>query len=752
MNVWYHLPTILGMRFFLRVASLLALCVALITMLLFAAPSYAAPSENQVIGFQGRLMNANGDVVPDGFYNIQFNVYQGGNGLQAGNPGGTLVWTETYINAGKPKGAVEVKNGLLSVNLGSITPFDSNIDWSQGALWLSMNIAGSATNCTAFGTGSCDDDGEMLPMKRMTAAPFAMNAGAIGGKTINNLLQLSQGVQTDATANTSSIFINKTGTGNILQLQASNRDVFTLNNSGDILLGNNGNKVLSVTSSLDNASGNSLSILAGNGGDGSGSAGGDLILQSGGAGGLLGNSGNIQIDTGAPAGQGIGGEISIGVTNASSVTIGSDKTATIGMTTIQAKNTVTISTNGLTRASFSDTENIVTFGDSNNPGDFTLQAANSSSDKIAGGSLNLQGGNATIGDTDGGNLILSGGDGSGSGARGLVILETPTFSTVINDVNCYTDGTTVLSSCTIASSTVNSSAAVVVGFSMEDQVATLPDPSLTTAGRIIYLMAAKDSEAFTLRVNEGGTGNEFTMQPNTATAMIWNGDDWLPTVASPSNSQTDTPLTVPDGSEEPLLGSIYYDTALGMIQCYEESGWGSCDTRPDNFVSLSPEYSNTVMNGSDLGDITSGICSDTLNINDGSDTQPVICDTNETQNFYNWTSPDATTQTKELYVTYQLPATFTEFVEGSTSLTGRTDSADASVSYQIYRNSSTGLEECSAASSVASGATGWQTAVTADPSACTFNGGDSIVFRISMSSANNANAYVGNLNFVFSNN
>src|SRR5690606_4302122 len=133
---------------------------------------------------------------------------------------------------------------------------------------------------------------------------------------------------------------------------------------------------------------------------------------------------------------------------------------------------------------------------------------------------------------------------------------------------------------------------------------------------------------------------------------------------------------------------------------------------PDTFVTISPEYSNAVMNGNDIGTITSDLCSDTLNINDGSSAQPTICGTDETYNFYKWTSAETDAQTRSIFVTYQLPSNFKQFVAGKTSLMGRTDSADANVTYQVYRDSSgPGLTSCGAAISVSTGAeSSWQKA------------------------------------------
>jgi hypothetical protein len=161
------------------------------------------------------------------------------------------------------------------------------------------------------------------------------------------------------------------------------------------------------------------------------------------------------------------------------------------------------------------------------------------------------------------------------------------------------------------------------------------------------------------------------------------------------------------------------------------------------------------MHGTGVGTMTSDFCSDTLNINDPTN-GPQICDTNETRNFYNWTSPQATSQAYSIYLTYQLPATFKTFTSGSTSLQSRVDSTtNASVQLQIYRQTSgSSLTACGGNITVTSSANVWQSPAasgTADPSTCSFSGGDSIVFKITLNSKSNANAYISNIGFTYSN-
>jgi hypothetical protein len=1178
-----------------------------------STPAHATAGINTQINFQGRLLTATGATVPDGVYNMQFKIYQDGDGTAAGDtsgaPTGVLDWTESYLDNNSQ--GVTVVNGFFSVQLGSITAFANLVNWNQSTLWLSMNIGSTNTTCTPF--TSCTPDGEMLPMRRLSSTPFSLNSGQLNGLTSANFVQFDQGVQTDATTATNSIYINKTGTGNILDLQSAGTDAFLVTNTGDETFGSNANHTLSVATAAAAAAGKNLTIASGAGGSGTGTAGGNLVLQGGAAGGTTGIGGSVTIDAGVSTGASIAGTISIGTSTGSTinlgdaalttgtqtlsigatasggtanttigntvaggttnvtiganagtsnVTVGSGSSATAGTTTVQAKNNITINTNGIARATV-DTAGDIYFGNgvtASAPSNFTISGTQSATTAVAGSTVTVQGGSATVGSANGGNLTLTGGTGFGSGINGIVVLTTPTFSTTTNDANCYPGGVPATANCTIAATSVNNSSAVIVGFSVGSLTASLPNPGNTTPGRIIYVTAANGSNDFTLSVNGGGTGNLIAMRQNTSATMIWNGTAWtaagasssttlqsaynntlqsaggaelvvshtsntdgltirdsstnpvngillsvqtasaaslisvngavteytsdsgaevaggtsttfpastwagvnsgtvaryitagsyiatgqgsvaLTTSSSVANSglsntlvtsltanthynvsftarllsgtfnnmsvyysingttqsvlcdnaglalistwtketcsftapssgitstnailieqgstgtartvyidnlsvtvaanfnyatdgsvdnaanfttnwtastsagasgtntvarsttvgndasdsaqvtttaanqgvrnilsvnplpsttylvtayvassttgfstfsvgytrdagtnsiscvdystqtisssltaftevtcyittdsttatspyvyfyQTDatgrtfyvdtfsmtqatnttpnvqigggvnggpvTLLTLDQGSSAPiannntaLLGSMYYDTTLGSIQCYEAVGWGACGSSPNNVVTISPEYTNAVLHGTGIGTMTSDLCSGALDINDGSSGQPTICGANDTYNFYKWTSPQASAQTYSIYVTYQLPATFKTFASGQTSIVGRTDSTNSTVQYQIYRSDATaGLLSCGSAVSVSTGvSSSWQTGIAtgaADPSTCSFVPGDSIVFKISMTASVNSNAYVSNLNFIFSN-
>jgi hypothetical protein len=942
MTTWWHHPTILNLpfnrRLAFRVSCILVLCIALITTLFISTITNAAPGTNQTVGFQGRILDSTGNIVRDGYYNMQFKIYQDGTGTAAGNPGGTLKWTETYVNNGSATGAVEVKNGFMSVNLGSLTPFGTSVDWNQDTLWLSMNIAGSSTSCTTFNTGSCAADGEMLPMKRLTATPYAINSNAVGGKSVSDLVQLGQGVQTDART-TSSIFINKTGTGNLIQLQASGTDAFTVNNAGNVTLGSAANKTIGVAGATSGA-GKSLTISAGNAATGSNLGGGDLLLQAG-AGNGTGTTGNVIVkangtnSTGTFQVQNAAGQTALSVNtitntvSAGTVSIkpittevstdvslwnnattpatidgGETSGAEVGIkfTTSQAgivksvkfyksaNNSGTHTGNiwttsgtnlgfvqftnetasGWQQATFAtpvrveaNTTYIVSYyspqghfstnsnyfaassytngpltalqngtngpnavfsyssksifpeydtGSSLNPwvdvvfqadindrisstnnlsltanGTMTvgptnqtlkLQGSTINVTASTGGNVNIQGGSAESSNTNGGNVVLKGGSGSGSGGDGLVVMTTPSLSTITNDLNCFTNGVTVTYNCVVTSQSVNNSAAVMLGFSVAGLSATLPDPLNKTPGRIYYVTASAGSKDFTFIMNGGGKGNQPTMRANTTIPLLWNGSDW--TIASTTNYGVNTinnvetmqigsgtadgnttlltldkAASAPTITDTALLGSMYYDSTAGKVQCYEADGWGQCSSSPDTFVTMVPEYANAVQNGTATGTMTTDFCSDGLNINDGSSSQATVCGLNETFNYYKWNSTTTTgAQVKSIYVTYQLPSSFKNFIAGSTSLLGRTDSTNAITNYTVHKSNSAGITTCGSAVSTSTGVqTLWQKGTasgTADPANCSFVAGDSIVFKVSLSARNSTNAYASNLNFAFS--
>ncbi|HMT19586.1 MAG TPA: hypothetical protein PKD15_06140, partial [Candidatus Saccharibacteria bacterium] len=162
-----------------RVLSLLGVLLiagaSFASMLQLSTGSAQAATSN-TLNFQGRLLNASGDLVADGTYNVQFNLYYV-------SSGGSSQWTETRTNQGG--NPVTIQNGYYSVYLGDTTSggtaFPSSIDWSED-LYLGMTIRG--TGSCSF--GACTPaDSEMTPRFKLTAVPYALRASNVASSSTN---------------------------------------------------------------------------------------------------------------------------------------------------------------------------------------------------------------------------------------------------------------------------------------------------------------------------------------------------------------------------------------------------------------------------------------------------------------------------------------------------------------------------------------------------------------------------------------
>lgn len=211
--------------------------------------THAAASST--LNFQARLLDASGQLVADGSYNIQFNLY-------TTPTGGTSLWTETRsVSAAQ---GVTVKNGYFSVSLGEVTAFPGTISWDQ-ELWLGMTVQG--TSSCVFNSTCTPADAEMSPRFKLTAVPFAFRAAKLMDATSSNAFTADELVQKSPASaqivNTAlaAIRLNQTSTGGLLQLQGAGSDVFTVDNTGaTVVAGNvttNGNLFTNNGATLNNA-------------------------------------------------------------------------------------------------------------------------------------------------------------------------------------------------------------------------------------------------------------------------------------------------------------------------------------------------------------------------------------------------------------------------------------------------------------------------------------------------------------------
>ncbi len=260
------------------------LAFVLLGIVWVAAPKPVSAAINTQINFQGKLTNPDGTNVTNGTYSILFSIY-------TVSSGGSAVWSET-------QGSVTVTDGIFQVALGSVSALPGSVDFDGSSLYLGVKVGA---------------DAEMTPRIRLAAAPYAFNSSELGGIGSTGYVQLGQSAsaQTDGSTN-NSIFINKTATGNLLQLQTSAVDSFTINNAGNIIFGQNAAHSITVAQESTNAAGNDLTITAGQGGSGAGAnAGGLLTVEGGDGGGTNGVGGNVLIAGGAGSGTGVTGTVAI---------------------------------------------------------------------------------------------------------------------------------------------------------------------------------------------------------------------------------------------------------------------------------------------------------------------------------------------------------------------------------------------------------------------------------------------------------
>ncbi|HSX00808.1 MAG TPA: hypothetical protein VLF67_01080, partial [Candidatus Saccharimonas sp.] len=197
-----------------------------------------------------------------------------------------------------------------------------------------------------------------------------------------------------------------------------------------------------------------------------------------------------------------------------------------------------------------------------------------------------------------------------------------------------------------------------------------------------------------------------------------------------------------------LLGSMYYDTTAGRIQCYESDGWGSCGAAPNNNVTFIAEYGNAVIAPppgvtNNNGTMTASLCSGTSRFS----LNTTVCAATEEFNYYQWTSTQATAQQYSIYAKYQLPPTFNGFVDDNTiQMTARTtNTTNGSVKLSVWGNTGT---QCGSTTTITSSANTWQTvSLTGNETGCGFVAGDVITFRVDMSANSSAQVFASNISF-----
>lgn len=241
--------------------------VLLFVVLFFRVPTQAGI--NPQINFQGKLTNTNGTNVSNGTYSIVFSIYTVASG-------GSNIWTET-------QGSVTVTDGVFQVALGSVTSLPGSVDFNSDSLYLGIKVGA---------------DAEMSPRVRFTAAPYAFNSDRLGGIASTGFAQLGLSTAQNESSTNSLIFLNKTSSGNLLQLQQAAADRFVVSNAGILTTASvNSASVVDGTIANGDLVSSAVTITAGSGltTGGSVSLGGSVTLDIGAGNGITVNANDIAV-------------------------------------------------------------------------------------------------------------------------------------------------------------------------------------------------------------------------------------------------------------------------------------------------------------------------------------------------------------------------------------------------------------------------------------------------------------------------
>jgi hypothetical protein len=170
-----------------RTASALLFCIQLIFGSVFALPVFAA-SPNNIISYQGRLLNSNRVPLSSSTASVVFELY-------TASSGGTCVWSNSSATCSSATArTVTLTDGLFSENLGdtaaspAYASISNAIFGDNSSLYLQVTVNGET----------------LTPRKYISAAPYALNA------------QMLDGLDTDTDGATSSAIVALNSSGNLV--------------------------------------------------------------------------------------------------------------------------------------------------------------------------------------------------------------------------------------------------------------------------------------------------------------------------------------------------------------------------------------------------------------------------------------------------------------------------------------------------------------------------------------------------------
>lgn len=413
-------------------------------------------------------MNANGAVVPDATYNVEFKIY-------SVSSGGSALWTEDWLNSSSQ--GITVTNGYLTANLGSINSFaGSSIPWGS-SLYLSINIGGTGASPVW--------DGEMTPRLSITAVPAALSLVSSNSSTFVSTLGFVQ-----PTASQSLLLPVGPNSTNYVCYQNDTNCGFAPSSGGTSYIDNQTSLQSNANFYIQARSSTVAGTLEANGAD-------ILDLQNSSAANVVAFSSTGVITI-------AGGQTADITTANSGSTTANGITVTPGSSGGAASNGGTVTVRAGVGAG------------TGAGGVLTLQGGTSGTGAAAtGGNVQIQGGTANgSGASNGGNIILQGGTAAGTGAEGQIQINGGLLYTTTT----YSSGSTA----TITQSAIDSYTTILATATASGLTFTVPSPTLATAGRMIVISNAGATNSFVL----AGAGTSFTLNTGSSATLMWNGSSW----------------------------------------------------------------------------------------------------------------------------------------------------------------------------------------------------------------------------------
>jgi len=143
----------------------LILLFLLLLLLSFPNKALAATGILKQINFQGKVVNTNGTNVTNGDYSFLFCIYTVASPATACTAGANndAVWRESKT--------LTVTDGIFRTQLGDTTALPGSVDFNTDNIYLGTNF---------------NSDGQMTPLVRFTAVPYAFNALKVAGLTVTD--------------------------------------------------------------------------------------------------------------------------------------------------------------------------------------------------------------------------------------------------------------------------------------------------------------------------------------------------------------------------------------------------------------------------------------------------------------------------------------------------------------------------------------------------------------------------------------